>query len=87
MGPGSCYALPADLANFDDIVRLVKELEGKEKGESISVYMLSHSNRSFVAVLNVLVNNSGANWGAPLEEYPDDAFAKVSILGRLQVTQ
>jgi len=31
-------------------------------------------------VLNVLVNNSGANWGAPLEEYPDDAFTKVMNL-------
>ncbi|KAJ9116564.1 hypothetical protein QFC20_000496 [Naganishia adeliensis] len=28
--------------------------------------------------LNVLVNNSGANWGAPLDEYPDNAFSKAS---------
>lgn len=27
--------------------------------------------------LHVLVNNAGATWGAPLEEYPDDAFDKV----------
>ncbi|KAL7423132.1 hypothetical protein Q5752_002432 [Cryptotrichosporon argae] len=27
--------------------------------------------------LHVLVNNSGVAWGAPLESYPDDAFAKV----------
>ncbi|KAJ9125608.1 hypothetical protein QFC22_000570 [Naganishia vaughanmartiniae] len=30
--------------------------------------------------LNVLVNNSGANWGAPLDEYPDQAFSKVMNL-------
>lgn len=30
--------------------------------------------------LNVLVNNSGANWGAPLDEYPDAAFQKVMNL-------
>ncbi|KAJ9109263.1 hypothetical protein QFC21_000592 [Naganishia friedmannii] len=30
--------------------------------------------------LNVLVNNSGANWGAPLDEYPDAAFSKVMNL-------
>ncbi len=27
--------------------------------------------------LHVLVNNAGANWGAPLEEYPDEAWDKV----------
>ena len=27
--------------------------------------------------LHVLVNNAGATWGAPLEEYPDSAFDKV----------
>jgi NAD(P)-dependent dehydrogenase (short-subunit alcohol dehydrogenase family) len=29
------------------------------------------------SALHVLVNNAGANWGAPLEEYPDAAFDKV----------
>ena len=27
--------------------------------------------------LHILVNNAGANWGAPIEEYPDSAFDKV----------
>jgi len=27
--------------------------------------------------LNVLVNNAGANWGAPMAEYPDSAWDKV----------
>ncbi len=30
--------------------------------------------------LDVLVNNAGANWGAPLSEYPDDAWDKVLAL-------
>ena len=30
--------------------------------------------------LHVLVNNAGANWGAPLAEYPDAAFEKVMNL-------
>jgi NAD(P)-dependent dehydrogenase (short-subunit alcohol dehydrogenase family) len=29
------------------------------------------------SALHVLVNNAGATWGAPLEEYPDSAFDKV----------
>jgi NAD(P)-dependent dehydrogenase (short-subunit alcohol dehydrogenase family) len=27
--------------------------------------------------LSILINNAGANWGAKLEDYPDDGFAKV----------
>jgi NAD(P)-dependent dehydrogenase (short-subunit alcohol dehydrogenase family) len=30
--------------------------------------------------LDVLVNNAGATWGAPLESYPDEAFDKVFTL-------
>ena len=30
--------------------------------------------------LSILVNNAGITWGAPLEEYPDDAFQRVMDL-------
>jgi short-subunit dehydrogenase len=30
--------------------------------------------------LHVLINNAGATWGAPLDEYPDDAWTKVMTL-------
>jgi NAD(P)-dependent dehydrogenase (short-subunit alcohol dehydrogenase family) len=30
--------------------------------------------------LHILVNNAGANWGAPLEQFPDSAFDKVFAL-------
>ena len=30
--------------------------------------------------LHILVNNAGANWGAPMNEYPDDAWNKVLAL-------
>ncbi len=30
--------------------------------------------------VHILVNNAGANWGAPLEEYPDSAWDKVLAL-------
>lgn len=33
--------------------------------------------RSAGTPLHVLVNNAGATWGAPLEEYPDKAFDRV----------
>ena len=33
--------------------------------------------RERFGVLNILVNNAGATWGAPLEEFPDSAWDKV----------
>lgn len=33
-----------------------------------------------LAVLNILVNNSGATWGESLETYPDQAFSKLMTL-------
>lgn len=35
--------------------------------------------------LHVLVNNAGANWGADLEDYPDEAFTKVLTLNLQRV--
>jgi NAD(P)-dependent dehydrogenase (short-subunit alcohol dehydrogenase family) len=32
------------------------------------------------SALHILVNNAGANWGAPFESYPDTAFDKVFAL-------
>jgi len=32
------------------------------------------------SALHILINNAGANWGAPFESYPDDAFDKVFAL-------
>ncbi len=38
--------------------------------------LLEHVDERF-AGLSILINNAGANWGAKLEEYPDEGFAKV----------
>eukprot|EP01116_Phalansterium_solitarium_P005916 TRINITY_DN1819_c0_g1_i1.p1 TRINITY_DN1819_c0_g1~~TRINITY_DN1819_c0_g1_i1.p1 ORF type:complete len:266 (+),score=29.17 TRINITY_DN1819_c0_g1_i1:231-1028(+) len=62
LGPGSCRAIPANLARDEECKRVAEEisrLEGR---------------------LDVLVNNAGANWGAPLDSYPDDAWDKVLAL-------
>lgn len=40
--------------------------------------------------LHVLVNNAGATWGAPLAEYPEDAFDKlfnINVKGAFLLTQ
>lgn len=38
--------------------------------------LVSEVEKQFGA-LSILINNAGANWGAPLHEYPDEGFAKV----------
>jgi NAD(P)-dependent dehydrogenase (short-subunit alcohol dehydrogenase family) len=40
--------------------------------------------------LHVLINNAGATWGAPIEEYPESAFDKVfniNVKGAFMLTQ
>ena len=41
---------------------------------------LAHAVGEREDALHVLVNNAGANWGAPYEEYPDSAWDKVLAL-------
>jgi NAD(P)-dependent dehydrogenase (short-subunit alcohol dehydrogenase family) len=41
---------------------------------------LADAFRSRETALHILVNNAGANWGAPLAEYPDSAWDKVLAL-------
>ena len=56
---GPVEAIPADLANEEECVRLASEV------------------RSRTESLHILINNAGATWGAPLEEFPASAWDKV----------
>lgn len=56
-----CRAIRADLAKEEDVRNLVKQL-----GDAVSA-----------TGLHVLINNAGANWGAPFDEYADSAFERV----------
>lgn len=58
---GICSAIAADVTLAADRARLVMFLH-QQFGER---------------GLSILVNNAGANWGAPIGEYPDEAFEKV----------
>lgn len=58
---GECSGLCADLTRSEDRERLVAEFKEQESDGG----------------LDILVNNAGTNWGARLEDYPDDGFAKV----------
>lgn len=37
MGPGQCIALPANLQKYDEVKRLVSELENRENGTPFSL--------------------------------------------------
>jgi NAD(P)-dependent dehydrogenase (short-subunit alcohol dehydrogenase family) len=61
-----CAAIPADLSKPDGIQALVAGLDQDLRAGATALPRL-----------DVLINNSGATWGAPLDEYPDSAFDKL----------
>ncbi|KAL2018832.1 hypothetical protein VTK56DRAFT_321 [Thermocarpiscus australiensis] len=66
-GGGSATALPADLSQHAECLRLAEELARRE------------------GRLHVLVNNSGATWGAPYDGFPDAAWTKLLTLNLQRV--
>ncbi|KAJ3065050.1 hypothetical protein HK102_008038, partial [Quaeritorhiza haematococci] len=70
--------------------KVAEELTKKGPGECISIpadLQSVEDIKKLVAelskrekALNILVNNAGANWAAPLEQYPDNGFGKVLSL-------
>ena len=70
-----CDQAAAELSKKGKCVSLPADC-GTEKG----CRFLAEQLASREPALHVLVNNAGANWGAPIEEYPDAAFEKVLAL-------
>jgi NAD(P)-dependent dehydrogenase (short-subunit alcohol dehydrogenase family) len=67
-----CDQVAAELSKTGECVSIpadVSTLEGVEH--------LAHEVSEREPALHVLVNNAGAAWGAPLEEFPDSAFDKI----------
>lgn len=44
------------------------------------LHQMAEGVRARLGRVDVLINNAGVTWGAPLEEYPDEAFDKVFAL-------
>lgn len=70
-----CEEVAAELSKDGTCVALPADLS-TEAG----VARLADEIGSREPALNILVNNAGANWGAPLAEYPDAAWDKVLAL-------
>jgi NAD(P)-dependent dehydrogenase (short-subunit alcohol dehydrogenase family) len=68
--------------------RVAKELSASgtcislpaDLGTEAGVRQLADAIGARESALHILVNNAGANWGAPIEEYPDTAWDKVLAL-------
>ncbi|MHC8380552.1 SDR family oxidoreductase [Pseudomonas sp. LB3P14] len=67
-----CQAAVQDLSALGHCVGLVADLDSPEAVIGLVEQFKTHENR-----LDILVNNAGRTWGAPLETFPDKAWAAV----------
>jgi len=70
-----CDAVAADLSKLGTCVSIPADLSTEAEARRLADEV---SRRD--AEVHILVNNAGANWGAPFEEYPDAAWDKVLAL-------
>src|SRR3954466_10670987 len=63
-----CDAVAAELSETGTCVSIPADLAADDEGERLAAEV---SRRE--PALNILVNNAGATWGAPLADFPADA--------------
>ncbi|KAI9861580.1 MAG: hypothetical protein M1813_005190 [Trichoglossum hirsutum] len=80
LGKGKATAIPADFYKEEDCKRLAVELSRRESSTAFSMTNFIATANALVLELHILVNNSGSNWGARYEEYPDSAWTRVLTL-------
>ncbi|GAC1419033.1 MAG: SDR family oxidoreductase [Actinomycetota bacterium] len=68
----ACDAAAAELSKIGECVAVPADLSTPEGCESLAADVCSRAER-----LHILINNAGATWGAPLEDFPDSAFDKI----------
>ncbi len=68
----ACDAKAAELSAFGECISVPLNLAEAGSADELVRYVREREDR-----LHILVNNAGASWGAPLEEYPLDAFDKL----------
>jgi NAD(P)-dependent dehydrogenase (short-subunit alcohol dehydrogenase family) len=68
----ACDAKAAELSQYGECISLPLNLADPAAATELVRQLADSEDR-----LHILVNNAGASWGAPLEEYPLDAFDKL----------
>ena len=67
-----CEKVAKDLSKFGDCHGIAADLSTQDGAKKLADEVGKRTSK-----LDVLVNNAGANWGAPMAEYPDAAWDKV----------
>ena len=67
-----CDKALSELSEFGECYSLAADVTKAEDRKRLLQFV-----ESKLGGLSILVNNAGANWGAKLEEYPDEGFEKV----------
>jgi NAD(P)-dependent dehydrogenase (short-subunit alcohol dehydrogenase family) len=68
----ACQAAAAELSRHGACVALPADLSTEAEARRLAEALAARE-----PALHVLVNNAGANWGAPLAEFPDSAWDKL----------
>jgi NAD(P)-dependent dehydrogenase (short-subunit alcohol dehydrogenase family) len=68
----ACAAAAAELAAHGDVSAMPADLATEAECQRLAGEIAAREQR-----LHVLVNNAGATWGAPLEEFPASAWDKI----------
>jgi NAD(P)-dependent dehydrogenase (short-subunit alcohol dehydrogenase family) len=71
----ACSEAVAELSKYGSCSAIVADLSTQQGCQALAAAQAETE-----AKLDVLVNNAGANWGSPIEEYPDAAWDKVMAL-------
>ena len=71
----ACDAAAAALSKKGTCVSLPADVSTQQGCEGLAARLREHEPK-----LDILVNNAGANWGEPLETFPDSAWDKVLAL-------
>ncbi len=70
-----CDAVAAELSKSGECHSLPADLSHEAECNRLAEEIAKRE-----STLNILVNNAGANWGAPMADYPDSAWDKVLAL-------
>jgi len=71
----ACEAAAAELSQHGTCIALPADLSTEAGARRLAEAIAARE-----PALHVLVNNAGANWGAPLAEFPDEAWDKLLAL-------
>src|SRR6266566_6733737 len=80
-----CEQVAAELSQHGECVAFPQDLSTFAGADALAAFVAERE-----PALHILVNNAGALWDAPLEEYPEAAFDKlwnINVKGVFQLTR